>query len=289
MPANTACMAQRTDESDSQRARAGVTCDRRDTCGGFFANAHPPCAAVDLPEYAPCGGAGFDGSDGIAVGRCAGLAGAAASAAGSSGDSVHCVKVDSSSAQCLTIPQWRSRGNHTADAVPEILECSSAEDEGQAVGADVNGTASGETGGVSGGEGDEGVCCSHGSMPVRVGDRRSECCPWAVGLEPGGAAAGAGTGCCLALDACGVCGGDATVVDADGALRPRGVVACVHACGSVLRPPVSVSGRPQQQRHALDACCMPVERGAACGHQGGKMCCASCWGEDGRPPICMQA
>ena len=212
----------------------GETCGRRTTCDGFLANSHPRCAATDLPQYAPCSGAGFvlpgfNASSSPAVGRCAASAPLPVTAA--AGDAaaveVHCMKVDRRSAECLTVASWRAATNASADAEPEILQCSTGEDASDAGGSvgetsagnGVAATANATAGGNAVGDAEaEGVCCGRGAVPVRIGSRRSECCPWVVGLAAGeGGDGGDERACCLEVDACGVCGGNATAVDADSA------------------------------------------------------------------------
>lgn len=101
-----------------------------------------------------------------------------------------CIKTTATSAQCMSLGHWREEYALTSEQEPSTAMCSETP-------ADKDSSDS--------------VCCPGGSVSF-VSDNTTECCAWRIGRRSVDDATPA---CCPFVDACGVCGGNGTSVDAD--------------------------------------------------------------------------
>jgi hypothetical protein len=177
LSSNNCCIAGEACLEDSPQVNG--TCD-----GGVQSSRLPTCAAVDLPHLAHCGGVAATFADNAtALGRCV--------ASTTEQEPLLCMKTSSVTAQCMSRSYWREEHDVSADQEGTVLECSTpARDEEKTT---------------------ESVCCPRDSVAFLTDDG-TQCCPWQVGRR---SVEDARPACCPIVDACGVCGGNGTVVDAD--------------------------------------------------------------------------
>jgi hypothetical protein len=160
----------------------GTKCDRYDGCDGIMANANAVCVSSGIVDGAACAGVAFGATDG--VGQCASFGEPPAN------DQLvlQCLKMGRDTAQCTTLAAWAAGPG--AGAPAEVMECSNPD------------VLTGLP---------YGACCGYGALPMVTRELRSECCAWRIGLDAAGLPQ-----CCRHVDACNVCGGNATSTDADG-------------------------------------------------------------------------
>lgn len=101
-----------------------------------------------------------------------------------------CIKTTETTAQCMSLGYWREEHALTPEEEASTVECSeSSENE----------------------DSSDPVCCPGGSTSF-VNNNSTECCAWHIGRRSMDDATPA---CCPRVDACGVCGGNGTSIDAD--------------------------------------------------------------------------